>query len=663
MKTKQPLTILLILSILIICGCGENASDSAAGKSTGSGTATGSISLTLGVSSNVVTFGTPQTATAALKYADGSPVQNCVVNFTASGNLVTFTPVSATALTNAGGIATIGINGADINAAGAVSITAAAEVTSAGNTTNITSAPVGVAVNSAAVTINSLTMSQPSISAYGTSSAGAVIWVNGAPATVPISVEFTSPCVAGGKATLTSPVTTIAGTATSTYKDNGCAAGTDTITASVTGATASVPITVAVPTANNIQFVSATPAIIGTQTAGAATLPKSSLVKFKVVDSNNNGKPGVVIDFSLSPLSAPGGITLSNTSATSDAAGEVTTSVTSGTVPTPVWVVARVRANPTILSQSNTLTITTGLPTQNFFSLSAQTFNIEGLNYDGVESKLTVIASDRLGNPVPDGTAFNFVTEGGQITPASCATTSGACTVTFRSAERRPADGRVTMLAYALGEESFIDANGNNSYDVGETFYNMGDPYIDANENGLWDPGEQFIPLNLGSSACLQRPSGAALPPVENALSKQNTCSGLWGGQNYVRRSTVIVLSGSRATLNPTTVTMAASCRRTFVLTLTDVNSNPMPAGTTVATGANYVYYTPAAPGATAKATVGVSGGSPVLNAINPGGTQIALTVEADCTTGLPVAYPAGVFNVEIKTPKGDITVISITVN
>jgi hypothetical protein len=664
MKRMKSLTILaiFILSLFLIYGCGENAGDGSTGST---GTTTGSDSLTLSVTSNVVSFGTPVTATATLRDVNGALVPNAVITFAATSDLVTFIPTSATALTNTSGVASVSLNAASIDSTGATSITASTELTSGGTTSTVTSTPVGIAVNGAAVTIQSLTLSQPSISAYGSSGVNAVVWINGATATVPISVAFTSACVGSGKATLTTPVTTIAGTATSTYKDNACASGTDTITASVTGATASATITVAIPATNNMQFVSATPSIIGTQTAGAATLPKSSLVKFKVVDINNNGKAGVLVDFSLVPTNAPGGITFSPASATSDANGEVTTSVTSGTVPTPLWVVAKVHATPSILSQSNTLTITTGLPTQNFFSLSNQTDNIEGWAYDGITSALTIIASDRLGNPIPDGTAINFITEGGQIVPASCTTTSGTCSVTFKSAALRPANGRVTILAYALGEESFVDSNGNNSYDLGETFYNLGDPFIDADKSGLWNAGETYIPLNLGSSACATQPGGGALPYV-NVPSKQNTCNGVWGGQNYVRRSAVIVLSGSDASIAPTTVTMplpAVSCREDFPnLILTDVNGNAMPAGTTVSTSNNQVYYVPFGGVGSAKATVSITGGTPVIKTLNSG-TPITLTVEADCTGGTIVTKPTGTVNVVVTTPKGTITTIPITVN
>lgn len=620
-------------------------------------------SLTLSVTSSVVTFGTPVTATATLSDADGDLLQNAVVTFTAGGSLVAFTPTSASVLTNASGVASVILNAASIDSTGATSITASAQLDTS---TTITSKPVGIAVNGASVALGTLTLGSPSISSYGTSSVSVPVLIGGAPATVPISVTFTSACVANGKAALSSPVTSnaVTGIANSTYKDNNCNSGSDLITASVIGgATASATITVVPPTTNNIQFVSATPAIIGTKTAGAATLSKSSVVKFKVVDSSNNGKAGVLVNFSILPASAPGGITFSPASATSDADGYVTTMVTSGTVPTPLWVVATVDGT-SIKSQSNELTITTGLPTQDFFSLSVNIYNPECWSYDGVFDPITIIASDRLGNPIPDGTAINFITEGAQITPASCTTTGGTCTVNFVCSEYRPIDGRVTILAYAVGEKSFIDTNANNSYDSGETYYDIGDPYIDANKNFKWDSGEQYISSETsGSSACVAQ-SPATIDPTSywNALSKTNTCTGKWG-QNYVRRDAVIALSGSNAYITaPHTVDMASSCTASFSRMLFDENDNPMPAGTTVASANNDVYYHVDGqdPG---TATVSITG-TPVLNTNNLGGTPITIKVAAgtDCTSLPVLQYPQGNVDVVVTTPKGHISTIPFTV-
>ncbi len=68
-----------------------------------------------------------------------------------------------------------------------------------------------------------MTVGTSPISAYGTTSVSVPVLIGGTAATVPVSVTFNSPCVSSGKATLSSPVTSSAGIATSTYKDNGCA--------------------------------------------------------------------------------------------------------------------------------------------------------------------------------------------------------------------------------------------------------------------------------------------------------------------------------------------------------------------------------------------------------------------------------------------------------
>ena len=712
-KLLQPL-LLLIFFALFCClsGCGGSKDTTTTTSTTTTTTpttpttptTTNLSSITLSTASNSVTFnGTPLSATATLKDANGALLPGAVVTFAASSGLVVFVPVSATALTDSGGVATIILNAANNNSAGATSITASAPVTTAGTTTTVTSTPVGISVGNAAITLGALTLGSPSISAYGTSIVSIPVYIGTTPpvlATIPISVAFTSPCVVDALATLTSPVTTILGTATSTYKDNGCAAGTDTITASVTGATASAIITVAIPATNNIQFISVTPAIIGIQGSGASTLPESSIVKFQVVDSNDNGKAGVLVDFSLLPANyALLGITMSAASATSDANGYVTTTVTSGTVPTPVWVVAKVHSNPAILTQSNTLTITTGLPTQNFFSLSVQTHNVEGWEYDGVTSTLTIIASDRLGNPVPDGTVINFITAGAQIRPASCTTTKGTCTVTFITADFRPNNitpgiaaldelgnpitidggaplfvtkGRVTLLAYAVGEKSFIDANFNNIYDLlpapGETFYDLGDLYIDENENGQWDPGETYIPYDnpAGTLACTTQPSGAPLPAnYTDAPSKENTCTGVWG-EAYVRRDQIMTLSSIHPVISQHTFPMGASCYQTFSFWLMDENYNPMPAGTSVSIANNHVTYSPASVPTVAAVSVL---GQPVYDSNHAGGTRVSLTVDgtsaaAGCGSG-PGPYPTGLVDIVITAPApgGLITNITVLVN
>jgi hypothetical protein len=708
-KAKFSWPLLLLIFFPLFCflvACGGNKDET---TSTGNGTTTDLSSITLTLSSSYVSSGSNITATATVLNSNGAAAANTVVTFAALSALVAFDPISATTLTNSSGVATITINAVS---SGATSITASATPSSS----TVTSSPVGLAVSvsgggggggGSTITLGNITLGSNSISAYGSTSVSVPVYVNSVLATVPMSVTFTSPCVTLGYATLSSPVTTIGGNATSTYTDKGCSA-TDTITASVTGATntSSTNIIVAAPTATNIQFVSATPSTIGTSTASSTLLQTSSVVKFRVVNSSNIGVKGQTVNFSVIPDSKPGGLYLSNSSGNTDSDGYISVSLIAGTVPTPVWVVATLASNTNIKSQSNALTITTGLPTQNFFSLSVQTHNIEGLAYDGVTSTLTIIASDRLGNPVPEGTAINFITEGAQISPASCTTTSGTCTVTFKSSAYRPIgetidyggstgvqgavaaleydgvtpitinggpnlyvrNGRVTVLAYTLGEESFVDTtnSGNNIYVLGDTFYDLGNLYIDANENGQWDSGETYISYSSGSSAC---PATSSDVP-----SKAGTCDGAWG-LNYVRRSQVIILSGSTAQISQNFFSITSSCFAEYEFWLMDGNYNPMPAGTTVAvnsaqTNVNYTYLDPGPPPKTTAAAASVNvAGTPVVDTTHAGGTKVALIINggsgciaADTVPKTIISYPFGPVAIDVTTPKGNITTIPIDI-
>jgi hypothetical protein len=664
-KFLQPLLLLICFALVCcLCGCG-NSGDTNTNTNT-----TSSPSITLSVPSNIV-YGTPVTATATLLNASGAAIQGAVVTFTAADSgFVTFTPTSAKVLTNASGVASVTLNAASIDSAGATYITASTTTYIGGTATTVTSNQVGVSVSGGTVTLGALTVGTSPISAYGTSSLSIPVLINGVSATVPISLTFTSSCVNAGLATISSPVTSSAGTAISTYKDNGCASGSsdivDTITASVTSrASATNTITVHPTQVSNIQFVSASPAIIGVKGTGSVALPQSSLVTFKVVDNKNNGKSGVNVAFSLLPTNVSGtGITFSPSSADSGSDGTVSTTVTSGTMPTPLWVVATTTVAPIVSSQSNTLAITTGLPTQKRFSLSVATFNIEGWDYDGVPDKVSVLAFDRLGNPVPDGTAISFYSEAAGFDSATCSTANGAGSVTFLSENSsRPTDGRITILASAVGEKSFDDnLIHNNSYDTGETFYDLGARYIDADESGTYTAGDILIDSYDPSTslACTIQPSGNPLPS-DYAKSATISCDGKWD-INYVRNDNVIILSSSYPEETSYSVTMGGQCLQTFTLPLSDINGNAMPAGTKVSTGTSYIYYTPNGATATSTATATITGGSPVINTPLHG-TFIALTVSADCSAGTPVIYPAGTTNVVVTSPKGLITNIPVTVN
>ena len=130
---------------------------------------------------------------------------------------------------------------------------------------------------------------------------------------------------------------------------------------------------------------------------------------------------------------------------------------------TPVRVVATAVDTDTkevITSQSEQLTVNTGLPQQLGFSLSTTVFNPEAGDFNGETATITIRASDSFGNPAPDDTAVNFTTEGGRI-PHPCLTKMALCSVVWTSQSARVPDHRITILAYALGHETFFDTNGN----------------------------------------------------------------------------------------------------------------------------------------------------------------------------------------------------------
>ena len=90
------------------------------------------------------------------------------------------------------------------------------------------------------------------------------------------------------------------------------------------------------------------------------------------------------------------------------------------------------------------------------FSFSAEKYNAETYNIFNVEVSVTVNLNDFEGNPPPDGTFVLFDTEAGTI-DGSCTVVAGGCSVTWRSGNPRPVNGRFIIFARALGAESFTD--------------------------------------------------------------------------------------------------------------------------------------------------------------------------------------------------------------
>jgi len=674
----------LAASLAVLAGCGsgpdvaKSTTDTTTTGTTGTTTTvtvttapTLSLALTSAAGATVssISNGAPATLKATLKNTAGAVVPNAVVTFSTEAALATITP-SATALTDASGVATVTLNPASISSAGATTVKAIAQVG-----TETASGSIGFTVGNAAVTVTApvLGVGAAALSAFGTTSIDVTVSVGGVAVTTPQNVTFSSICANAGKAVLsTGAVTGAGGVARGSYRDNGCA-GTDVITATAAGVTsASTNLVVTPPTIGSIQFVSATPPSLSLKGIGGT---EASQVSFKVLDASGQPLSGKAVTFGLS--TTVGGITLVPAvagvgTATSDANGLVVITVNSGTVSTPVRVTAftidtSVVPNVTLTTQSSGLTISTGIPDQDSFSLSASKLSPEFWDIDGNTTVLTARLADHFNNPVPTGTVVNFTTEGGSIV-ASCSTVidsngNSNCTATLTGQAPRPANGRATVLAYAVGEETFIDLNGNGVADLLPTneISDLPEAFRDDNENGVRDTNETFIDFNQNGT--YDGPDGKYSGVLcDSAKSSTGTCSA--AKSIIVNKSIVIVFSGSIPVITKIApagvINLVGGCSTTSVqvdVRIVDVNGNPLPAGTTIAftstdgtiSGLNSFVQpntnvTPAA--GSANYSVTLRDDSVSTTVVNTNGTT---------TTTCTDANRSGILTVTVTTPGGTV--------
>jgi hypothetical protein len=268
--------------------------------------------------------------------------------------------------------------------------------------------------------------------------------------------------------------------------------------------------------------------------------------------------------------------------------------------------------------------------------------NIEAYDYDGVTDAVTVRLSDRFNNPVPDGTAVTLNAEGGNIA-GSCTTTttsteSGVCTVNWISANPRPANGRVTVLATAIGEESFTDFNGNGYFDDPDSFIDLPEAFRDDNENSVHDGGEFFFDFDQDSTY-------GTGDGQFNGLLCQDTggrCSA--SNKTGISASNLIIMSGSQAVITDN-VGGALTAPGSVTFNVSDLRNQPMPAGTKV----------------TVQLTNGKLVGSssftmPCTSQAGP--YPFTFLVDADTNT-----TNTGLMLVEVESPKGVKSLYNITIN
>ena len=577
--------------LLMVAGCGGGASSDAGTPlltNPGSGGAPTVASLTMavtlldasGAATNAIVAGQPVRAQALLT-KNGQVVAGELVQFTVDKpDLVKIDPVSGSQLSEPNGLSHVTVSSLGASeGAGRVIATATVGGVTATSAANFYASGSGGSPP-ATLALGPVALGSVAVSAYGTTSVEVSVLQNGLPYTSPVTVNFSSSCAAG-KATITSSATTLpSGRAIATFVDNGCAQTADaavTITASIGTDTKSSVMTVRAPTTGSLRVLAVVPVdkSITLRGQGGNGRQENATVTFKLVDVAGNGVADADVCFDVttyigglnldgfSPTklpSLPGSTAVCGSDALSivryvkrtNTDGTVSVQINSGTVPTPVRVRARslypALASVPLETFSDTLSISTGLPLQRSFSLSVDKANIDGGNFDGEIAKLTIRLADQFSNPVPDGTVVNFIASGGAVCTAdngSCKTVNGACSCDFVSQARRPYDNRVVVTAYAVGLEDFDDRNGDNIYNLGEPFVDLGDAFVDANKDGV------------ANSSTINGDTDILVPYQQNTVFRA-AGDGV-RGTAHIRASTVIYLSQASTGGQPTAVVQAES--------------------------------------------------------------------------------------------------------
>jgi hypothetical protein len=710
-KLWSTLALLTITATLAACGGSDNAAFVTPGGGSGStgtgGTGgTGStgtvIASALTVTTSAPTIPVDGTASATItalaKNDDNNLISGVQVCFKASsGGIAVTNGTNGCVNTGANGSAVATLSTAGDASLRTITVTATAGSQVATATVQVVAASQSGTTtvqlgngNGSAFVAGAIGIGAPTLSAGGTTSLNvSVVDQTGTLYNAgPVTVTFNSPCVATGQATILSTVTgsgapppgsviTTTGFAAATYTAKGCS-GPDPITASATVGTqnlaATGTVTVGAASIGSIQFVSASQTSIGLKGTG---LNQTSTVVFKVLNSTGGPFAGVTVTFT--PNTTVGGLAISPTTATSASDGTVQTTVSSGTVHTTVRITANV-ASPALSTQSSQLTVTTGLPASNSFSsaVGAATYangasplacpNVEAYSIDGVTVPVTVHLSDRYSNPVPDGTAVAFTTDGGQI-GGNCNTSGGACSVTWTSTNPRPTPlpasqtgvapsngyGRAMILATAIGEESFDDTNGSGFYVVGDSFANLGEPYRDDNENGQYDLGEYFLDFN--DNGMRDGPTGQFVGITCNGTAPGSTCAQSTlaiGVSHQLTMSTstgVITLDATDSsgfTFAGGILHMPVSSSGVLAVNVQDANGNSMAAGTTVTFQSSGTVIAVAAVGST---TVGCDAG---IGGQNFGAALTTSTSTGGATITVKVTSPSGsssFLNIPVSVP------------
>jgi|GEM_PF-755748 len=444
--------------------------------------------------------------------------------------------------------------------------------------------------------------------------------------------------------------TTVVGVAQVTFTASASVTGAVVVTASAGTApvvSGTELITITQAGAGSIEFVSASPNVIGIQGSGTQD---NSTVTFIVKDVNNNPMSGEPVDFTLyGPVGAylGSGGTTDNQSTAAD--GTVTTILHSGMVAGPARIVASLTNDPAIITSSGNISIGGGVPSASHFDLAASRFNLEGLACLNVSTSISSYMSDRFKNyNILTGTSVSFTTEGGAIDASAVTGSTGIASATLRTQAPypedvnpaawetvaaglqytvgtrtyNPRDGWVTVLVTTTGEETFIDENADGVYTAADTFtpavHDLGEPFIDSDDSGTRVAGELFFdwPSYVPGGVAGTHQTGNTVWDDQIPIHESITL--LFTGPPHVSSNTSRIRTTAGGSGN---INIPVGGTETFDVYVSDINLNSLIGGTTVAVS-------------TTNGTLAVFGGSPLPDGVFTGPAVFFATLTNGNTSG-----------------------------
>lgn len=515
------------------------------------------------------------TATVTVTDEDGSAVSGALVTFSANG--VTFGTTNGSVLTNSDGEASISLTPADSTDTGSYTLTATAEyedVSATSTSYNFSLQALSIGIENLLAAETSLESGASTLLTLNTVDTEANTYLNN------VTVNFSTSC---GTFANDSVVSSSQGNVSNTYQaidDNGnLCEGTQTITATTaSGAVSqSIQLSIAAVAANSIVYTTTETVELGIQSSGSSATGE---IEFTVY---SNGTPAanqaVEIDLVRGPVDLSF-ITSGNRTTrtvTSDSSGVVSINLYPGNLPGPVEIKATLVSDDTISATSKNVSVASGRVSQSGLSLSMSKNSLLG-NVDGDTATITARMVDRVGNAVPDGTVISFIAEGGSV-GSSCATSAGACSVTFTTQNPRPTDDRVSVVAYVEGDKAFTDVDGDNMYTAGTDtlLSNIGDFFRDDNENNQFDLGEFVYERGDSGVSCA------------NSTLRQPNVSGTCNNEldAVLRYQMFFAFADSTPTFYGlsnvnTSVSQITSSSFSFQIYGNSQRTVPMPSGTTV---------------------------------------------------------------------------------